>query len=277
MIKRRKRPKDGDIFTIEIKEGLYSYGQVIDKEYNLYLIYDILGDENKSIEEVIKSPKMLLTRSFNYSFRDGDWKIVGNAQIPEDLNIPMFKMGVDSKYHVVNYKWDVIRKATREEGYLLHYVDEISPGGLEEAIMAKYEMAEWNYNYDYMLYPPKYGITYKDVLQMSESDKYRYFNTTVAYYEELWGLYDDGWATIEGDEGVTIPLWPDKQYADICAKGDWETYTAKRIDLYEFLNKWVPEMEKDNIKPAVFWVNEEAVIVDADFLQGTLILSLEEY
>ncbi|MCR8746826.1 immunity 26/phosphotriesterase HocA family protein [Romboutsia lituseburensis] len=104
MIKRRKRPKDGDVFTIDIKEGLYSYGQVIDKEYNLYLIYDILGDENKSIEEVIKSPKMLLTRSFNYSFRDGDWKIVGNAQIPEDLNIPMFKMGVDSKYHVVNYK-----------------------------------------------------------------------------------------------------------------------------------------------------------------------------
>lgn len=269
--------KDGDIFTREIKEGLYSYGQIIDEKYNLYLIYDILGDENKSIEEVIKSPKMLLARSFNYSFREGDWKIVGNAEIPKDLNIPMFKVGVDSKYHVVNYKGDIIRKATREEGYLLHYVTETSPGGLEEAIMAKYKMAEWNYNYDDMLYPPKYEITYKDVLQMSEADKYRYFNTTVAYHEELWGLYDDGWATTGDDENVTIPLWPKKQYAEKCIKGDWENYTAQRIDLNEFLNKWVPEMEKDNIKPAVFWINGEAMITDADFLKDTLADALDEY
>jgi len=119
---------------------------------------------------------------------------------------------------------------------------------------------------------------FETVIKLSGLKRYEYFIKKVVDYEEVWGLYDDGWAITEDDQGnKMIPFWPKKEYADFCVKDEWETYVAKSIDLYEFIESWIPGMKTDKIKPSIFWNNEDSVVLDAEHLIQDLECELENY
>ena len=88
---------------------------------------------------------------------------------------------------------------------------------------------------------------------MSKNDKYDYFVKKVANLEELWSLYNDGWAMIYEDNGdKRIPFWPNKVFAEVCAKKHWYGYKPEVIDIYNFLENWLKIMENKKILPAIF-------------------------
>lgn len=93
----------------------------------------------------------------------------------------------------------------------------------------------------------------ENVVKLSDEDRYDYFIRKVADFEELWGLHNNGWALLGDDlNNQILPFWPEKEFAELCAVGQWAEYKAKSINLDSFLEKWVSGMEKDKMLVNIF-------------------------
>jgi hypothetical protein len=152
MIKKRRRLAAGDVFKIKIKDNIYSYGQIIDKKHDLYVIYDIFSGEEEDLQEVIKRPIMFIVGCFDSKLKRGDWTILGNCEVSKDIVIPQFKTETLEGFEIINYKGEIIRKANKEEEKLLNYREDISPALLEDAIKARYGIEEWDEEFDSLIY-----------------------------------------------------------------------------------------------------------------------------
>jgi len=91
------------------------------------------------------------------------------------------------------------------------------------------------------------------VLILSGSQRYKYFIKKIVDWEEVWGLYNEGWA-LAGDENdiKTFPVWPAKEYAQLCAKNEWKNYKPEMISLAEFIDELLPTLKKDGVFLSVF-------------------------
>ncbi len=91
------------------------------------------------------------------------------------------------------------------------------------------------------------------VLRLPGPKRYSHFIKRVADMERLWGLWDEGWAMTADDQGrQLLPVWPHERYAALWAVGEWAAYVPKPIELKEWLERWIPGLEKDRILVAVF-------------------------
>lgn len=116
------------------------------------------------------------------------------------------------------------------------------------------------------------------VLKVAANKRYEYFIKKVVDREEVWGLYDNGWAVTEDDYGnKMIPFWPRKEFAQNCIQDTWENYEPEKIDLYEFIDEWLPNMKEDGLKPSIFWNNHDSAVVNIDILLEDLNRELENY
>jgi Protein of unknown function (DUF2750) len=111
------------------------------------------------------------------------------------------------------------------------------------------------------------------VSNLPASKRYEYFIKKVMDFEEVWGLYYDGWAILEDDNGNPLmPFWPKKEFANLCAVDEWNDYKAEQIELEDFMQVWLPGMKIDDIKPSIFWNNADSALLDID----KLIVDLED-
>ena len=110
------------------------------------------------------------------------------------------------------------------------------------------------------------------ILDLSPVERYRYFIEHVQEKNEVWSLYDDGWATSEDKQGNTLlPLWPDKEFAELCITSQWATFKAQAIPLSEVLNDMIPSLRTADMLPGVFYVvGEGSVEVSFDELDADL-------
>ncbi len=66
------------------------------------------------------------------------------------------------------------------------------------------------------------------VLALPAAKRYAHFLKLVADWQELWGLYDDGWAMAATDSGEPVfPMWPAEEYAARCIGEQWVGYLPK--------------------------------------------------
>lgn len=116
------------------------------------------------------------------------------------------------------------------------------------------------------------------VIKLPVTKRYEYFVKKVVDWEEVWGLYQDGWAMTKDDNGnLLIPFWPRKEFAQFCATGEWEGYTSELIELDEFLNEWLPGIKKDGYKLSIFWNNHDSAKMDVEVLLQDLKRELDNY
>lgn len=101
------------------------------------------------------------------------------------------------------------------------------------------------------------GREFANVTHLEPSARYEYFIKRVADWQELWGLWKDGWAMMGDSEGgELVPVWPHRLYAEALAHGDWLGYAPKNISLSDWMDKWIPGMIRENQSVAVFPVIE---------------------
>lgn len=119
----------------------------------------------------------------------------------------------------------------------------------------------------------------ENLLKLSGKERYLYFVRKVTDFEELWGLFADGWAMTANDDGKkAIPFWPEKELSNLCTKGEWENYSSKQIKLENFISRWLPGMEKDGVSVAIFPTPEnKGVIIQPKELLAALKEELEQY
>lgn len=119
----------------------------------------------------------------------------------------------------------------------------------------------------------------EEVLILPSQIRYEYFIKTVADWESSWSLYKDGWA-LAGDESDTLifPLWPAKEYAELCAVDQWEGYEATEISLEDLVAELIPQLKKDGVLPGVFYTPSDlGVTPSTEQLLQDLEQELENY
>ena len=119
---------------------------------------------------------------------------------------------------------------------------------------------------------------YNFLMKSDARKRYEYFIKKVTDFEEVWGLYNNGWVTTTDSDGRTlIPFWPRKEFAEACALYEWKSYVAKSIELDEFINEWLPGMREDGVVPSIFWNNDDSAVVEVNIILNDLERELENY
>lgn len=106
------------------------------------------------------------------------------------------------------------------------------------------------------------------VMGLNASKRYEYFIKKVVDAEEIWGLFSKGWVEAEDNHGNRVlPFWPKWEFANVSIIDEWNNCIPKSITLDEFINKWIPGMQKDGMKPCIFYTdNDRGIIVDINTL-----------
>lgn len=109
--------------------------------------------------------------------------------------------------------------------------------------------------------------------------RYEHFVKVVADWEEVWGLYQDGWALAATDDGKQVfPLWPAKEYAELCTDKEWAGYKPESFSLEDFMYVLLPKLKDDNILPGIFYTPSDNGVTPAiDQLLADLNKELENY
>lgn len=117
------------------------------------------------------------------------------------------------------------------------------------------------------------------ILALPPPQRYSHFIKKVVGWKRVWRLYQDGWVmteTIDGELG--FPLWPEQEYAELCATADWTGYQAREIELNEFMADLLPMIEERGIRPGVFFVPDKGSIeIAIDQLQKDLQQELHKF
>ncbi len=121
---------------------------------------------------------------------------------------------------------------------------------------------------------------FDQVILLSAQKRYDYFIGKVADWEELWTLKSlDGFVMFSDSVGQEcIPVWPHPDYAAALAKGSWSDCEPERLDLGNFIDKWIPGMINDNRMVVVFPTpNEKGGVVHPEDLKGDLLKETQQY
>ncbi|VXC85437.1 conserved hypothetical protein [Pseudomonas sp. 8Z] len=117
------------------------------------------------------------------------------------------------------------------------------------------------------------------IIALTGEERYQYFVKVVSDWQEVWGLYMEGWALAGTDDGATVfPMWPAKEYAEACAENEWAGYEPKSFSLDELLNDLLPRLKSDGMLPGVFFVlSGKGVTPSVDQLALDIKVELQNY
>lgn len=119
----------------------------------------------------------------------------------------------------------------------------------------------------------------ESVLALPGTKRFEHFVKVVADWQEVWGLYQDGWALAAADDGTTVfPLWPAKEYAQACAANEWKGYEPRSFSLSDFMEVLLPKLESDGVLPGVFFTpSSKGVTPSVGELKSALEAELHNY
>ena len=101
-----------------------------------------------------------------------------------------------------------------------------------------------------MMHPDKV----KNVLLLSVQERYNYMIRKVADFEEVWLIRNsDGLiqTVLLENEIESVPVWPEKEFAEQMLVNKWRNCSTQFMDIYEFMD-WLDQLSVDNLLIAAF-------------------------
>ncbi|ALP54357.1 hypothetical protein Tel_15045 [Candidatus Tenderia electrophaga] len=88
--------------------------------------------------------------------------------------------------------------------------------------------------------------------RMPAEQRYDYFIRKTVELKQVWGLAgDEGWVILTEAGEEHLPVWPHREMAAAWASGEFADCQPQAIPLTDWLDKWLPGMERDELLPAV--------------------------
>ena len=113
---------------------------------------------------------------------------------------------------------------------------------------------------------------FEAVLALDNVARFDHFVKRVADWQQAWGTRNaDGWLVPAAPEGFEyFPIWPHPDYAQRITDAHFPGCSATEITLEELMDDWLPMLEKEGVKVAVFpgrdwsfWCMEPADLSEA--------------
>lgn len=121
---------------------------------------------------------------------------------------------------------------------------------------------------------------FESVVGLPANRRYEYLVKRAASHGELWGLSGEGgWVVAADDEGNQhFPVWPHQRFAQALAEGLWEGEKPVSIDIDEWVEAWLPNLERDGMRIAVFQTpDDKGVGVSPERFKTDLEAELEQF
>lgn len=117
------------------------------------------------------------------------------------------------------------------------------------------------------------------ILSLDAPARYLHFIKEVVGFDEVWGLYNDGWALVGSSESETLfPVWPAKEYTELCATDLWSEYKPHKMYLEEFMDDLIPALLEDQISICIFLTPlDKGITPEIEPLLNDLNQELERY
>ncbi|WP_051971922.1 DUF2750 domain-containing protein [Massilia sp. 9096] len=92
------------------------------------------------------------------------------------------------------------------------------------------------------------------IVMLPGPQRYEYFVKRVVESGVVWSLFRQGWALAKKEDGALVfPLWPEREFAAICADYEWSGYAPQSFALEELIDELLPQLEQDGIATGVFY------------------------
>ncbi|KXX66496.1 DUF2750 domain-containing protein [Flammeovirga sp. SJP92] len=119
----------------------------------------------------------------------------------------------------------------------------------------------------------------KNVFALDSKERYGYLLRKIADFETIYLIADnDEEYVMIGSNGISVlPVWPEKEFAELFLTDTWKNCKVIEYDIYDFMD-WLDELEKDKIELAGFPNSDfNTVHVSALDMKNHLILELNQY
>mgnify|MGYP002284679668 FL=1 len=119
----------------------------------------------------------------------------------------------------------------------------------------------------------------ENIFKLSAKERFSYFVRKLTDLEEVCGLSEGTeWALLwDNYNNKLFPVWPEKDFAEICANGPWNSYIPKLIKLEDFISKLSIKLDSEEINYAVFLTTEnKGIIISPKELCEVLEMEIEQ-
>ncbi|GAB3522815.1 DUF2750 domain-containing protein [Photobacterium alginatilyticum] len=110
-------------------------------------------------------------------------------------------------------------------------------------------------------------------IQAYDAEKrYKYLVKEVVSNRQIWILTDEhGCVMLNTDDEDCVPVWPNKEFAESWATGEWESCKAEAISLNKWHSRWTHGLEDDELAVVIFPnQDEDGLVVYPDELDYEL-------
>ncbi|HFQ4859496.1 TPA: DUF2750 domain-containing protein [Vibrio vulnificus] len=99
-----------------------------------------------------------------------------------------------------------------------------------------------------------------------QEQRLRYCVKEIVAQRQVWILTDEhGCVMLNTEEEECVPVWPNREFAEEWATGDWQACQAESISLNKWHSRWTRGLEDDELSVVVFpSINEEGVVLFPD-------------
>jgi hypothetical protein len=95
--------------------------------------------------------------------------------------------------------------------------------------------------------------TLTEIEKYNTEQRFKYFISEVSKNAEVWILTDEhGCMMLNSDDDDCVPVWPNEEFAQTWATGDWAACKAEEISLDVWLSRWTSGLEEDELSVVVF-------------------------
>ncbi|MGF1702283.1 DUF2750 domain-containing protein [Photobacterium makurazakiensis] len=112
-----------------------------------------------------------------------------------------------------------------------------------------------------------------EAIQGYDTEKrYKYLVKEVVANREIWILTDEhGCVMLNTDDEDCVPVWPNQEFAESWATGEWDNCKAESISLNKWHSRWTHGLEDDELAIVIFPnQNEDGLVVYPDELDFEL-------
>lgn len=103
---------------------------------------------------------------------------------------------------------------------------------------------------------------FQDIIRLDAEQRLKYLLKQVINNKQVWLLTDEhGSVMLTTDEEDCIPVWPNQEFAELWATGEWQGFEAKSIALDDWYKKWTRGLESDELSIVVFPLPEDEGVV----------------